>query len=357
MRILIFSLLCSLISSGCIAEVKLQRVGSTLFQPWGMSLLNDTEALVTERRGKLFRINLSTGERREISNLPKAFTERQGGLLDILVHNPDTPKPDIYFCYSRHTPNGAATAVNRAVLDGDTLVRQDVIFTANNSSWESIHFGCRLAIVNRHLFVSLGDRGQRHSAQDGLSHGGSVVRIKLNRTIPDDNHSKENWLPELLTKGHRNPQGMAVHPKTDDIWVNEHGPKGGDEINILQPGENYGWPLLSFGQEYSGGQVGGGETSKKGYVDSVWHWTPSIAPSGMAFYEGGMFPEFAGKLLVSSLKFRSIYLVDIDNGKPIKETAILKNEIGRIRDIEIAADGSILILTDEDRGGIYRLYR
>jgi glucose/arabinose dehydrogenase len=150
---------------------------------------------------------------------------------------------------------------------------------------------------------------------------------------------------------------MAIYPATGDIWINEHGPKGGDEINILQPGENYGWPLLSFGREYSGGQVGEGQTSKKGYADSVWHWTPSIAPSGMAFYEGEMFPEFTGKLLVSSLKFRSVYLVDLDKGKPVKETAILKNEIGRIRDIEIAADGSILILTDEDRGGIYRLYR
>ena len=126
--------------------------------------------------------------------------------------------------------------MNKAVLQGDSLVRQKVIFTANNISWNSIHFGCRLAIVDSHLFVSLGERGQRHSAQDGLSHGGSVVRIGLNGSIPKDNQSNDNWLPELLTKGHRNPQGMAIHPKTGDIWVNEHGPKGGDEINILQPG-------------------------------------------------------------------------------------------------------------------------
>lgn len=357
MRTLIFVLLFSVISTGGMADVKLQRIGGTLFHPWGLSLLNNTEALVTERRGKLFRINLTTGERSEISNVPKAFTERQGGLLDILVHNPDTTRPDVYFCYSRRTSKGAATAVNKAVLDGNALVQQDVIFTANNSSWKSVHFGCRLAIVKDHLFISLGDRGQRHSAQDGLSHGGSVVRLGLDGSVPNNNHGNEGWLPELLTKGHRNPQGMAIYPATGDIWINEHGPKGGDEINILQPGENYGWPLLSFGREYSGGQVGEGQTSKKGYADSVWHWTPSIAPSGMAFYEGEMFPEFTGKLLVSSLKFRSVYLVDLDNGKPVKETAILKNEIGRIRDIEIAADGSILILTDEDRGGIYRLYR
>ena len=289
MRILIFALLWSLVSSGCYAENKLQRLGNTLFHPWGVSLLNKTEALVTERRGKLFRVDLSTGQRREIANLPQTFTERQGGLLDILVHNPDTPEPDIYFCYSRPTAQGAATAVNKAVLQGDSLVRQEVIFTANNVSWNSIHFGCRLAIVDSHLFVSLGERGQRHSAQDGRSHGGSVVRIGLNGSIPKDNQSNNNWLPELLTKGHRNPQGMAIHPKTGDIWVNEHGPKGGDEINILQPGANYGWPLLTYGREYSGGRVGEGRTSNKGYEDPVWHWTPSIAPSGMAFTKAKCF--------------------------------------------------------------------
>ena len=195
MRTLIFVLLFSVISTGGMADVKLQRIGGTLFHPWGLSLLNNTEALVTERRGKLFRINLTTGERSEISNVPKAFTERQGGLLDILVHNPDTTRPDVYFCYSRRTSKGAATAVNKAVLDGNALVQQDVIFTANNSSWKSVHFGCRLAIVKDHLFISLGDRGQRHSAQDGLSHGGSVVRLGLDGSVPNNNHVNEGWLP------------------------------------------------------------------------------------------------------------------------------------------------------------------
>ena len=150
---------------------------------------------------------------------------------------------------------------------------------------------------------------------------------------------------------------MAIHPKNGDIWVNEHGPKGGDEINILQPGANYGWPLLTYGREYSGGQVGEGRTSNKGYEDPVWHWTPSIAPSGMAFYKGEMFPEFTGKLMVSSRKFHNVYLVDLDNEKLAKETVILQNSIGRIRDIEIAPGGSILLLTDENRGELYRLYK
>ena len=365
MRTLIFVLLFSVISTGGMADVKLQRIGGTLFHPWGLSLLNNTEALVTERRGKLFRINLTTGEHSEISNAPKAFTERQGGLLDILVHNPDTTRPDVYFCYSRHTSKGAATAVNKAVLDGNALVQQDVIFTANNSSWKSVHFGCRLAIPRTgsqagYLFASLGDRGDRDNAQDPAHHAGSIIRLHPDGRVPDDNPKHDGWAPEIWSIGHRNPQGMTTDPLTGTIWTHEHGPRGGDEINRITGGENYGWPTVSHGREYATGMRVSKHKSLAGYADPEWVWDPSIAPSGMAFYphEATMFDAFAGHMLIGSLKFRQLYLVRMANGTPMDERIVIDGKggdgIGRIRDVAIAPDGSILLLNDEASGGLYR---
>jgi glucose/arabinose dehydrogenase len=269
----------------------------------------------------------------------------------------DQSDPVGFFCYSRLTDQGATTAINCAVLKNDLLEQQDVIFIANNSSWKDVHFGCRLAIVDDHLYVSLGERGDRHAAQNLQSHSGSVVRINLDGSIAHTIPQQSGWRPEILTKGHRNPQGMAVNPRTGEVWVNEHGPKGGDEINILRAGANYGWPLLTFGKEYAGRPVGEGKSAAPVYLDSIWHWTPSIAPSGMAFYQGDMFPEFSGDLLVSSLKFRSLYRKVLEHENLIRESIIVKNKIGRIRDIEIAPDSNTLILSDEDQGGLYRLSR
>ena len=269
----------------------------------------------------------------------------------------DQSDPVGFFCYSRLTDQGATTAINCAVLKNDLLEQQDVIFIANNSSWKDVHFGCRLAIVDDHLYVSLGERGDRHAAQNLQSHSGSVVRINLDGSIAHTIPQQSGWRPEILTKGQRNLQGMAVNPRTGEVWVNEHGPKGGDEINILRAGANYGRPLLTFGKEYAGRPVGEGKSAAPVYLDSIWHWTPSIAPSGMAFYQGDMFPEFSGDLLVSSLKFRSLYRKVLEHENLIRESIIVKNKIGRIRDIEIAPDSNTLILSDEDQGGLYRLSR
>ena len=160
-----------------------------------------------------------------------------------------------------------------------------------------------------------------------------------------------SWPAEVYTKGHRNPQGMAINSKTNEIWVNEHGPKGGDEINVLKPGKNYGWPIVTYGEEYWGGKIGQGITSLEGFEDPIWYWVPSIAPSGMIFYDKNMFPEFKGHLLVSSLKFKSLYLVKLENELPQKELVLFKKRFGRIRDIEQLNDGSILIISDEKKGG------
>lgn len=357
MRYIISFILLSLLANPAIAALKLETIADKLSHPWGMSLLNENEIIVSERKGRLLRIALSDGRRTQIANLPEIYTGNQGGLLDVLSQRDSEGNDHIFFCYSKPSINGAeaATAVNRAILKNNVLTEQKNIFIANDMSSSKIHFGCRIVIKDNHIFIAVGERGKRDNAQNGQLHSGGVVRLRLDGGIPSDNQHNKGWLAELMSKGHRNPQGMAINPSTGEIWVNEHGPRGGDEINILTAGANYGWPIVSLGREYFGGKVGEGIKSAEGYEESIWHWVPSIAPSGMAFYEGEMFPEFRGDLLVSSLKLKSLYHIEIKANRPIGETALLKKKIGRIRDVEIAPDGSILLLSDEENGGLYRL--
>ena len=242
-------------------------------------------------------------------------------------------------------------------LKEDKLISKKILFKSNNVSESGVHFGCRLAILNDEIFMSIGDRGNRYEAQDANSHAGSVIRVNKYDGSTKGKKVYNGWPAEVYTKGHRNPQGMAINSKTNEIWVNEHGPKGGDEINVLKPGKNYGWPIVTYGEEYWGGKIGQGITSLEGFEDPIWYWVPSIAPSGMIFYDKNMFPEFKGHLLVSSLKFKSLYLVKIENGLPQKELVLFKKRFGRVRDIEQLNDGSILIISDEKKGGLYRIYR
>ena len=352
-----------------------ERIGARLQNPWGMDFITDTSMLVTERRGRLWRYDLDSGSRVEIGNVPDVVAQGQGGLLDVLVHEQDG-QDVVYLCYSRAVEAGVATAVNRAVLGDDSLEDSRIIFTSNTAKQGGRHFGCRMVISNNHLYLSIGDRGDRDTAQDGTLHGGSVVRLGLDGSVPDDNPSAnspsassssvdnsdakdwpdvQDWIAENYTIGHRNPQGMAIHPETGALWVHEHGPRGGDEINILKAGANYGWPITSHGREYSGGAINNGLRSAPGVTDPVWVWVPSIAPSGMAFYQGDRFPELKDTLLVGSLVFRSLYVVVLEGGVPKREEAILKRRIGRVRDVAVGVDGSVLLLSDEHGGGLYRL--
>ena len=338
-------------------DYKVKKVGKTLSHPWGISVFDNNEVLVTERRGNLFKVNIKTGLSIEISNLPEVFNNRQGGLLDVLVDKKSISERNVYICYSSKVIGGSSTSLLVGTIKNNELTNKKVLFRANNVSASSVHFGCRLAIVDNEIFMSIGDRGNRYEAQNIKSHAGSIIRInKINGSAKNLNNIN-SWLPELFTKGHRNPQGMAVNTETNEIWINEHGPKGGDEINIIKIGKNYGWPIVTFGKEYSGGKIGKGITSLKGFEDPIWYWVPSIAPSGMTFYNKNMFPELKGHLLVSSLKFKSLYLVELKNNKPFRETILFKNNFGRIRDIELLNDGSILLISDEVNGGLYRIYR
>ena len=357
-----------------------ERIGARLQNPWGMDFITDTSMLVTERRGRLWRYDLDSGSRVEIGNVPDVVAQGQGGLLDVLVHEQDG-QDVVYVCYSRAVEAGVATAVNRAVLGDDSLEDSRIIFTSNTAKRGGRHFGCRMVISENHLYLSIGDRGDRDTAQDGALHGGSVVRLGLDGSVPDDNPianspstsnssassssvdnpdakdwpDVQDWVAENYTIGHRNPQGMAIHPETGALWVHEHGPRGGDEINILKAGANYGWPITSHGREYSGGAINNGLRSAPGVTDPVWVWVPSIAPSGMAFYQGDRFPELKDTLLVGSLVFRSLYVVVLEGGVPKREEAILKRRIGRVRDVAVGVDGSVLLLSDEHGGGLYRL--
>lgn len=332
-------------------EVKIERIGPPIAHPWGISPINGTQYLVTARSGDLFKVDIGTGRHQPIANVPAVFAKRQGGLLDVAIED-----STVYLCYSRPMPGGkAATALYQAELTGNALQGGKVLFTSNFLSTSGHHFGCRIVLADDFIYLSLGDCGERETAQDNALYSGAVIRLGKDGSLAPA--SGDNWPKGVTTKGHRNPQGMARHPRTGAIWLHEHGPKGGDEINILQAGANYGWPIVSHGREYYGGKVGQGLTRAKGFADPVWVWIPSIAPSGMAFYDKDMFPELKGGLLVGSLKFRSLYHLRLKGEMPATEQVILKQKIGRIRDVMVAEDGAILLLSDEVAGGLYRLSR
>ena len=337
------------------AQPLIQRIGEPLSHPWGMDFLDDKTLLVTERGGQLYRVDLMTGNRTTIGNVPQVWAARQGGLLDVAVWRDSAASPpSVYLCYSRPVNGGSVTAIDKAGFDGQTLTNRTTIFTANNPSESAIHYGCRLALDRSHLYASLGERGERDDAQDPALHAGAVIRLDHDGGVPVDNPKLAGWAPELFSKGHRNPQGMAIHPNTGAVWTHEHGPRGGDEINMITAGTNYGWPRVSHGREYYGPSIGSG-TSAPGLADPLWVWTPSIAPSGMVFYQGKMFDYLNGQLLVGSLKFKRLYLVILENGVPVREAVMLDGTIGRVRDVAVAFDGSILLLSDEDDGGLYRI--
>ena len=348
------------------ADVQTAQIGPDLSHPWGMDFISHDEVLVTTRAGALYRISLVTGDSRTIGNLPEVAHFGQGGLLDVLSDG-----DDIFLCYAKPTQGGAATAIDKATLSGDRLMGRMTIFTSNSKHNTARHFGCRMAMHDGALYASLGDRGNRFDAQKGALHDGSIVRLMPDgRPHPDnpsfkasDKAGYRDWTDESFTIGHRNPQGMAVHPDTGTTWTHEHGPQGGDEINILKGGQNYGWPLAGFGKEYGTSDAVSDVTSHPDMADPVWVWVPSIAPSGMAFYpkDAVMFPALQGGLIVGSLKFKRLYHITFDDeGLPAQEDILFDAKLGRIRDVAVAPDGAILVLNDANNlanpsGGLYRL--
>lgn len=334
----------------------LERVSPTLENPWGMSFVDEDRLLVTERPGSLSLVDLSEGTAVRLDGAPKAVVGGQGGMLDVLYDD-----GDVFLCYSGPSSLGrSATTLGKGRLAGTALEDFERLFTASNPGYGIHHFGCRIGIDPQgFVYLSIGDRLDQDSAQDVSTHLGTVIRLNRDGTIPDDNPfvGQQGAKPEIFSVGHRNPQGMTIHPETGAVWTNEHGPQGGDEINIIGAGENYGWPLLTFGEQYGGGKIGIG-TSAPGFVDSVWHWTPSIAPSDMTFVPtGSQFPEYEGDLLVTSLKFKQLFHVQVEGETVVGEQVVLDRRLGRLRDVEVGPDGAIYLLNDETKGGVYRWSR
>ena len=349
----LFTLLSALMLSQASLAFTIEKIGSNISHPWGIAVLNDEEVLVTARAGALLRINLKTGQQRAVLPTPFVASFRQGGLLDVAY---DDQSNLVHLCYSKPMEGGAGLAIATAQLDGYQLLTPKDIFISNHRSASGAHFGCRLVIDGDYLFASLGDRGDRDNAQTYSNHAGSIIRLNLVNREPANTQSE--WLPEIFSIGHRNPQGLTIQPDTGLLWSHEHGPRGGDEINLIEQNGNYGWPTVSYGKEYIGGDIGL-NSSPDGYIDPLWIWDPSIAPSGMTFYTGDMFPEWKGDLLVGALKFTSIYRIAIDpnSNLPVSEERLFNAEMGRVRDVEQANDGSILVLSDAPNGGLYRISR
>ena len=348
--------LLALVLPAAIAQAEaftIEKIGSDISHPWSVSQINDTEVLVTARAGALLRINLETGLQRAVKPAPRVASFRQGGMLDVAF---DATTERVYICYSKPAPGGAGLAIASGKLLDSAIEDLQDIFVSNHSSGSGAHFGCRLVLSGDYLFASLGDRGDRENSQDVSNHAGSILRLNL-RT-PERANSRNEWLAEQYSIGHRNPQGMALQPETGLIWAHEHGPRGGDEINLIEQNANYGWPVVSYGKEYVGGDIGL-DYSPDGFKDPLWIWDPSIAPSGMTFYTGDMFPQWRGDLLVGALKFTSIYRVefDPDTNRPVAEERLFEGDFGRVRDVEMARDGSVLVLSDAPDGGLYRISR
>ncbi len=336
----------------------LQTVTAGLEHPWGMAFLPDGRLLVTERPGRMRIVSASGELSAPLAGVPAVVARGQGGLLDVVLHPKFSDNRLVYFSYSEAGDGGNSTAVARARLDGDRLGGLQVVFRQQPKFDSTNHFGSRLVFArDGTLFVTLGDRySRRDDAQTLDTHHGKVVRINDDGSAPKDNPfvARQGALPQIWSYGHRNLQGAALHPQTGELWTHEHGPRGGDELNITRAGKNYGWPVITYGKEYIGGSIGEG-TAKAGMEQPLRYWVPSIAPSGMAFVDERI-PAWRGNLLIGSLKFNQLVRLEFDGDKVVHEERLLEKELDeRVRDVEQGPDGAIYLLTDESKGRLVRL--
>lgn len=344
--------------------VDVETIASGLEHPWGLEFLPEGGAIVTERPGRI-RLIASDGALSEpVAGVPEVALGGEGGLLDVAIAPDFAQSGTIFFAYSEQGQGGVGTTVARAKLvrDGGAphLENVETIFQTARKGRSRTHFGSRILIMqDGTLIVTIGDQGQRDRAQDMQDAAGSLIRINADGSVPADNPSPDGskWLPEIWSKGHRNPQGLIFDPVTRGLITAEHGAKGGDEINRPEAGKNYGWPVITYGVDYSGARIGVG-TEAPGYEQPLFYWDPSIAPSGLAVYEGDMFPEWRGDLLVGALKYQLLSRLDRDDsGRILEEHRMFEDAFGRIRDVKVATDGSIWLLTDESDGSVIRISR
>jgi aldose sugar dehydrogenase len=332
-----------------------------LDRPWAFAFLPDGRMLITERPGRM-RIAAADGKLSPaLAGVPKVFASGQGGLHDVVLDRGYAQNHTIYFCYAEPANGGARTALTRARLADEGTPRLDdvqVIFRQEGPLSSGNHFGCRIVQTpDNNLFLATGDHfGPRDQAQNLGNHIGKLVRIRPDGSVPPDNPfvGRAGAKPEIWSYGHRNPQGLALHPVSGKLWEQEHGPRGGDEINIVDKGKNYGWPVIGFGIDYSGAKIH--ESSRKdGMEQPIWYWVPSIAPSGMAFSTGDLFPGWRGNLFVGALVDRSLVRLELDGEKAVKEERLLRELRERIRDVRQGPDGALWVATDSSSGRILRI--
>ncbi len=354
MRKIVIILILFFFNSLNATEIKFERIVSNLNQPWSISFIDEENIIFTEKSGNLFTLNLKSNKKSQIKHDLLILEDGQGGLLDVLHH-----KGEIYVSYSEYRGKRGFTSTSVAKGNFDNQnIKFKTIFRAEPPIDSGYHFGSRLVIKDNYLFITAGERGEGMIAQDPTRHPGSIIRINLDGSIPIDNpkfRGKKDWLPEIFQIGVRNPQGMALSPFDNKIYISNHGAKGGDWFGVVKFGENYGWKILGWGgTNYSGTKIG--PKWKPGFTKAIKYWVPSIAVSAITIYKGNEFKEWNGDALITSLKDQSLRKIKFNKDKFIKEEIVFKDKIGRIRDIKIKkSTGEIFLLSD--KGDLWRMFK
>ena len=341
-------------------QLEVQTVASGLVHPWSLAFLPDGRMLVTERPGRMRLVTHEGQLSPPLEGVPEAFASGQGGLLDVVLDRSYAQNKTIYFCFAERAGGGGRTAVARATLNDGNGRLDDVkiIFRQEGPLSSGNHYGCRIVQASDgNLFVTLGEHfSYRDEAQNLGNHLGKLIRITPDGAAPVDNPfvGRADAKPEIWSYGHRNEQGLAINPVSGDLWEIEHGPRGGDEVNIIGKGKNYGWPVIGYGIDYSGAKIHD-STSKAGMEQPVKYWVPSIAPSGMTFYTAKLFPKWTGSLFTGALVGKMLVRLQLNGNTVAGEERLLQNLNERIRDVRQGPDGALWLLTDNSAGRILRV--
>jgi glucose/arabinose dehydrogenase len=340
--------------------LEVQTIATGLVNPWSLAFLPDGRMLVTERPGRIRLVTQKGQPSPPLKGVPEAWASGQGGMLDVIIDRSFAQNGTIYFCFAERAAGGGRTAVARAKLDDGNgrLDEVQIIFRQEGPLSSGNHYGCRIVQAgDGNLFVTLGEHfSYRDEAQNPCNHLGKLIRIAPDGSAPKDNPfvGRDDAKPEVWTLGHRNGQGLAVNPATGDLWEIEHGPRGGDEVNIIGKGKNYGWPVIGYGIDYSGAKIHQ-STAKPGMEQPIKWWVPSIAPSGMLFYTAELFPKWTGSLFTGALAGRMLVRLSLDGNTITSEERLLQSLNERIRDVRQGPDGALWLLTDNSAGRILRV--
>jgi glucose/arabinose dehydrogenase len=333
-------------------DFRIEVVAVGLEVPSGLVFPSRTECLIAERpSGRLTRVELETGDKTPLEGVPAVHGSGDGGLLDVALHPGFATNQLLYLAYSARVDGGTTTVLDRARLEAGRLSGLERLFEAKPPHPSDAHYGARVAIRDGYVYLSLGERDHRELAPDLRVHHGKIVRLHDDGRVPEDNPfvGRDSALPEIWSYGHRNPQGLAVHPQTGELFEHEHGPKGGDEVNVILPGRNYGWPIITYGREYTGEPVGDGLTHGEGLEQPLYQFTPSIAPSGMDFYTGAAFPDWRGNLFLGAMALRHLSRLTLEGTRVIGEERLLLDERFRVRVVRQGPDGLLYVGVDEGK--------